>query len=100
MERNGDDRRYCPDRYFVQDDSDRSIHPASPPFPAPLWVNILVYKTSRRCLRLRENPLPTFETCLSIVPNYVGDARPDRHLKLWRPKDFADDGNVTAGFQA
>jgi len=30
MERNGDEGRDRPDRYFVQDDRNRPIHPASP----------------------------------------------------------------------
>src|ERR1700730_2004888 len=29
MERNGDDSRYCPNRYLVEDEIERTVHPSS-----------------------------------------------------------------------
>jgi len=60
----------------------------------------LVDKASRRCLKLRANRLRNLETCRAIVPSYVGDARPDRNLKHPHSKHHADNGNVTADYQA
>src|ERR1700722_9487789 len=100
MKCNSDESWDRPNRYFVQDDSDRPIHPASPLFPLRLWGNVLVYKTPRRCLRLRANPSQICEICLSTVLNYVGDARHDGHLKHRHSKNYADDGKITAVFQA
>jgi hypothetical protein len=58
----------------------------------------LVNKASRRCLRLRANRLRNLESRPATVPSYVGGARPDRHLKHWRAKNYADDRNITAGY--
>ena len=71
-----------------------------PPFPLRLSGNVLVYKTPSCCIRLRENPLRAFEICLSTMPYYVGDTRHDRYLKHRHPKSYADDGSITAVFQA
>ncbi len=60
----------------------------------------LVNKASRPCLRLRTNQLRTLETCQTTVPSYVGGARPDSFLEYRYSKDSADDGNITADYQA
>jgi hypothetical protein len=72
------------------------------PFILPLLhsartrVKTLVYKSSRRCLRLQAGRLRSFEIRLVIVASYVGDARPVRYIHR-HTKDYADNGSVTAG---
>jgi len=41
----------------------------------------LVNRISRHCLRLRADPLRSFEIWLAILASYVGDARPVRYLQ-------------------
>jgi hypothetical protein len=48
--------------------------------------------------RLWASRLRTFETCIAIVASYVGDARPIWHFQHRRPKDYADNASVTAGY--
>lgn len=60
----------------------------------------LVNRISHYCIRLRGNRLQTLRDCQAIVPSYVGDPRPDRHLKHWHSKDRADGGDGTADDQA
>src|ERR1700722_7566515 len=99
MERNSDDGWNRPNRYLVEDEIERAIHPAASPFSGRFLVNALVYKSSSRHLRLRASRLRSFENCLVIVASYVRDARPVWHFRHRRPKHYADNWSVTADYQ-
>jgi hypothetical protein len=60
----------------------------------------LVNKAYLPCFGLRTNQLRTLEICQSTVPNYVLGTRPDSFHEYQYTKDPADDGDITADYEA